>query len=230
MKAKLDFAAQLILGAMFVVFGLNGFFHFLPMPPMNDQANAFMGGLAGAGYFFPVLKGVEVLCGLALLARRFVPLALAELSKHLDVEASSNFYWSAPLERPEQGRFLNGVWRARTERSPRDVKFEILRPIEATLGRRRQADKHAARCIDLDLLMYGQRRLQEPDLILPDPEIPLRAFLWHPLRELLPQGQNVPGLAPDHPPSPCRQELQLAPEITEQLRLALHPSNKGTHR
>lgn len=177
-----------------------------------------------------MLNTIYIGVGSNLDPERFVPLALAELSRHLDVEASSNFYWSVPLERPEQGRFLNGVWRARTERSPREVKFEILRPIEATLGRRRRADKHAARCIDLDLLMYGQRQLQEPDLILPDPEIPLRAFLWHPLRELLPQGQNVPGLAPDHPPSPSRQGLELAPEITEQLRLALHPSNKGKHR
>jgi putative oxidoreductase len=80
MKAKLDLAAHLIFGAMFLVFGLNGFFNFLPMPPMSDQANAFMGGLAGAGYFFPLLKGVEVICGLALLTRRFVPLALLILA------------------------------------------------------------------------------------------------------------------------------------------------------
>jgi 2-amino-4-hydroxy-6-hydroxymethyldihydropteridine diphosphokinase len=174
-----------------------------------------------------VLTTIYIGVGSNLDPERSVPLALAALAPQLEIEASSNFYWSAPLERPEQERFLNGVWRARTDRSPRQVKFEILRPTEATLGRRRQADKHAARSIDLDLLMHGQCQLQEPDLILPDPEIPLRDFLWQPLSELLPPGQSVPGFSPDHPPAKCPQRLELAPEITEQLRLALHPARKG---
>ena len=174
-----------------------------------------------------MLTTIYIGVGSNLEPERFVPLALVELSRHLDVEVSSNFYWSAPLERPEQGRFLNGVWRALTDLSPRQVKFEILRPAEATLGRRRQADKHAARSIDLDLLMHGQCQLEEPDLILPDPEILLRAFLWQPLSELLPLGQSVPGFSPDHLPAACPQGLELAPKITEQLRLALHPARKG---
>ena len=43
---------------------------------MGEAAGAFLGALAGAGYFFPVLSGVKVLAGLALLSNRFVPLAL----------------------------------------------------------------------------------------------------------------------------------------------------------
>ena len=69
------------LGLIFFVFGLNGFLHFLPNPPPpGGPALAFMGGLAATGYFFPLLKGVEVASGLLLLTNRFVPLALTLLA------------------------------------------------------------------------------------------------------------------------------------------------------
>ncbi|MEM7249728.1 MAG: DoxX family protein [Acidobacteriota bacterium] len=73
-------AARLLLGLVFTVFGLNGFLNFLPMPPHEGNAAAFIGGLAAAGYFFPLLKATEVLVGIALLANRFVPLALVVLA------------------------------------------------------------------------------------------------------------------------------------------------------
>ncbi len=72
--------ARIILGLAFAVFGLNGFLHFLPTPPYDGPAGQFLGGLAAAGYFFPLLKGTEVLVGLALLGNRFVPLALTILA------------------------------------------------------------------------------------------------------------------------------------------------------
>jgi hypothetical protein len=74
---KLPSVARVLLGLTFFVFGLNGFLQFLPQPPMPAAAGAFLGGLAGAGYFFPLLKGTEVIVGALLLANRFVPLALA---------------------------------------------------------------------------------------------------------------------------------------------------------
>src|SRR5580658_5438928 len=70
-------AARLLLGLVFVVFGLNGFLQFLPMPPAPDKALAFMGALAASGYMFPLIKSVEVVGGALLLSNRFVPLALA---------------------------------------------------------------------------------------------------------------------------------------------------------
>lgn len=73
-------AARLLLGAIFTVFGLNGFLHFLPQPPIAGTAAAFIGGLGASGYFFPLLKGTEVLAGLLLLSNRFVPLALTVLA------------------------------------------------------------------------------------------------------------------------------------------------------
>lgn len=77
-KAKT--AARLLLGAVFFVFGLNGFLHFIPQPPPSGAALSFVGGLAASGYFFPLLKGTEVLAGLALLSNRYVPLALTVLA------------------------------------------------------------------------------------------------------------------------------------------------------
>jgi hypothetical protein len=77
-KAKT--AARLLLGAIFFVFGLNGFLHFLPQPPHAGLAAAFLGGLGASGYFFPLLKGTEVIVGLLLLSNRFVPLALTVLA------------------------------------------------------------------------------------------------------------------------------------------------------
>ncbi len=72
--------ARYILGLVFFVFGLNGFFHFIPFGDMPDAATAYMGALMATGYFFPVLKGTEVVCGALLLAGRFVPLALVVLA------------------------------------------------------------------------------------------------------------------------------------------------------
>ena len=65
---------------MFTVFGLNGFLHFLPMQPTPGPAGDFAMALLATGYFFPVLKTVEVISGLLLLSGRLVPLALVLLA------------------------------------------------------------------------------------------------------------------------------------------------------
>lgn len=75
-------AARILLGLIFVVFGLNGMMAvftgsgFLPMPPMPEAAGKFMMGLASSGYMFPVIKVLEVLCGLALVLGMWAPFAL----------------------------------------------------------------------------------------------------------------------------------------------------------
>lgn len=73
-------AARLLLGLVFVVFGLNFFLHFLPMPPIDGPAAAFFGGLVASGYLLPTVKVIEVVAGAALLGNRFVPLALTLLA------------------------------------------------------------------------------------------------------------------------------------------------------
>jgi putative oxidoreductase len=73
-------AARLLLGLIFFVFGLNFFFHFIPQQMPPGPAANFAGALFAAGYFFPMLKTIETLSGLALLANRFVPLAVTVLA------------------------------------------------------------------------------------------------------------------------------------------------------
>ena len=80
MNAKVLLAARILLGLIFFVFGLNGFLQFLPQPPMAGAAGAFAGALAATGYMFPLIKGVEVVCGALLLLGQFVPLALVLLA------------------------------------------------------------------------------------------------------------------------------------------------------
>ena len=69
--------ARLLLGLAFTVFGLNGFFHFLPQPPFptGSPAEQFTGAMATTGYLL-VVFAVQLACGLVLLSGFFVPLAL----------------------------------------------------------------------------------------------------------------------------------------------------------
>lgn len=81
MMSKVSMASRYILGLIFFVFGLNGFLNFIPTPPMEPSpATSFFEAMMGLGYFFPFLKGTEVVCGLLLLSGFFVPLALIILS------------------------------------------------------------------------------------------------------------------------------------------------------
>lgn len=74
--------ARVLMGLMFLVFGLNGFLHFIPEPktPMPEGAAAFAGALMKSGYMFPLVMGTQLTVGILLLVNRFVPLALALLA------------------------------------------------------------------------------------------------------------------------------------------------------
>ena len=71
--------ARIVLGLIFVVFGLNGFLHFITQPEMPQAAIAFFGGLAAAGYMLPLLFGTQIVGGV-LLFIGMVPLALLILA------------------------------------------------------------------------------------------------------------------------------------------------------
>ena len=77
---KAPLIARVLLGLIFTVFGLNGFFNFIPVPPMPEAAGSFMGALAATGYMLPLIKATEVVCGVLLLIGRWVPLALVVLA------------------------------------------------------------------------------------------------------------------------------------------------------
>lgn len=79
-SSKLPSITRVVLGLAFFVFGLNGFLHFLPQPPMSGPPADFAGALFATGYMFPLIKGTEVVASLLLLSNRYVPLALAVLA------------------------------------------------------------------------------------------------------------------------------------------------------
>lgn len=70
--------ARILLGLLFLVFGLNGFLHIIPMPPPTGVAAQYMGALFVSHYLAAVFF-VQVIGGILLLANRFVPLALTLL-------------------------------------------------------------------------------------------------------------------------------------------------------
>lgn len=70
--------ARVLLGLVFVVFGLNAFLHFIPQPPPDGQAAAFAGAMFASGYFH-VVAALQIAGGLLLLSGRFIPLALVLL-------------------------------------------------------------------------------------------------------------------------------------------------------
>jgi putative oxidoreductase len=67
--------ARILLGLVFLVFGLNGFLHFIPMPPPAGLAGQYMGALFVSHYLVVVFL-LQVVGGALLLVNRFVPLAL----------------------------------------------------------------------------------------------------------------------------------------------------------
>ncbi len=72
---KLHAAARVVFGLGFFIFGLNGFLQFMPTPPVTPEAGALLGAFAKTGYFFPMIKIIEIVVGGLLLANLFAPLA-----------------------------------------------------------------------------------------------------------------------------------------------------------
>jgi hypothetical protein len=70
--------SQFLLGLIFFVFGLNGFLHFIPMPPPSGVAGQFLGAMFVAKYLL-VVSGLQVISGTLLLINRYVPAALTIL-------------------------------------------------------------------------------------------------------------------------------------------------------
>jgi putative oxidoreductase len=81
MKTKFTIAARILLGLVFFASGLMGLFNMVPPPPnLPEKLQAFNSGLMASGYFFPLLKATETICGLLLISGFFVPLALVVLA------------------------------------------------------------------------------------------------------------------------------------------------------
>jgi 2-amino-4-hydroxy-6-hydroxymethyldihydropteridine diphosphokinase len=151
---------------------------------------------------------------------RHVVAALRELLGREPVVGCSTFYATAPLDRPDQGWFANGVWKVATRRQADELKRSVLTEIERQLGRVRTADPHAARTVDLDLIIYGTQVIERDGLVIPDPDIRRRAFIAVPLLELAPElvlpdtGEALASL----PVAQRHTGLQVLDQLTHQLK------------
>ncbi len=101
------------------------------------------------------------------------------------VAALSPIFETDPVGPPPQGAYLNAVVRIETALAPRALLDGLL-SIEHAAGRERGA-RNAPRTLDLDLLLYGDRIVDEPGLSVPHPRLAERAFILEPLAALAPQ-------------------------------------------
>lgn len=107
------------------------------------------------------------------------------------VVAVSSMRETDPVGITEQPRFLNGALALDTTLTPRELLDRLLQ-VERVLGRVRDGTRWGPRTIDLDLLLYGEERLDEPGLRVPHPRLAERRFALEPLAELDPEAV-VPG-------------------------------------
>lgn len=71
MKDKVFLGIQILTGLLLVVFGLNKFLNFIPMPPPSAEMGAFMGALFATGYFMKLVAVVEILAGFSFITNKF---------------------------------------------------------------------------------------------------------------------------------------------------------------
>ncbi|ODS64800.1 MAG: 2-amino-4-hydroxy-6-hydroxymethyldihydropteridine diphosphokinase [Arenimonas sp. SCN 70-307] len=130
--------------------------------------------------------------------RATVAAALAALDAHpgIRVLGRSRFYRTPAWGVTDQPDFINGVVALDTTLSPREL-LDVLLATELAFGRDRgdDAPRWGPRTLDLDLLAYADRVLDEPGLCLPHPRLHERAFVLVPLAEIAP-ALTVPGRGP----------------------------------
>ena len=115
---------------------------------------------------------------------RQIEAAFSELAKLADTQlvARSSLWKNPPLGPQEQPDFVNAAAGLLTTRAPQDF-LAALQDIERRMGRTEPALHWGPRVIDLDLLVFGDRRSDEPGLSLPHPGLPQRNFVLYPLAE-----------------------------------------------
>lgn len=96
--------------------------------------------------------------------------------------AASTVEETAPLARMDQPAYLNQMVLLETRLEPHRL-LEALQAIEQERGRVR-TERWGPRTLDLDIVTFGQRRIHEPDLVVPHPELPNRDFWQRELSEL----------------------------------------------
>jgi 2-amino-4-hydroxy-6-hydroxymethyldihydropteridine diphosphokinase len=113
-------------------------------------------------------------------------LALRRLQTLARLEEVSSLYETQPQGVTDQPLFLNAVCRVTTGLEP-PALLRFLKNVEWEIGRRPGGEPWGPRPIDLDILLYDDRVLDTPDLKVPHPRLPERAFVLVPLCELAPE-------------------------------------------
>lgn len=108
--------------------------------------------------------------------------------REVKLVAVSSLYRTEPVGLKEQPWFLNGVIQMETSMSPLEL-LEALQLIEARMGRVRGIPM-GPRVIDLDLLLVGEKVIQERGLVLPHPRMHHRRFVLEPLVEIAPGARH----------------------------------------
>jgi 2-amino-4-hydroxy-6-hydroxymethyldihydropteridine diphosphokinase len=95
----------------------------------------------------------------------------------------SSVYETDPVGPPPQEPYLNAAARFETSLAA-EVLLSRLLAIESEQARRRTAERFGPRTLDLDLLLFGDRSIGEPGLVVPHPRMHRRAFVLEPLSEI----------------------------------------------
>lgn len=107
---------------------------------------------------------------------------LVKLIKGVKMVGASSIYETKPQGGPAQGKFLNGVFKIKTMQNPFNL-LEEFQKIEKHLGRKRKI-KNGPRMIDLDILLFGDKKVNSKNLKIPHPRMHKREFVLRGLREL----------------------------------------------
>ncbi len=114
----------------------------------------------------------------------------------LPVVRASRFYRTEPVGGPPQAWFVNAVAELSVEDDPQDL-LRVCRSIESRHGRHRKmrSERNAPRTLDLDILLFGARIVDSPELTIPHPRFRERRFVLVPMVEIAPEVQDpVSGL------------------------------------
>lgn len=143
----------------------------------------------------PVIAYVGVGSNLEQPAKQ-VAVALHRLAAWPGVSSlrASRLYRSRPWGQREQPGFINAVAELTCVGGAAELMRGLL-VIEREAGRVRGGERWGPRILDLDLLLFGEERVDTPELVLPHPRIGERAFVLLPLAELAP-GLVLPGAGP----------------------------------
>jgi len=105
-----------------------------------------------------------------------------------EVVVISSFYETEPVEFTAQPWFLNCAVAFDTDKTPKQLLTSIL-DIEQQLGRRR-AQKKGPRTIDIDILLFGDRIVDDRSLTIPHPALHERRFVLEPFAEIAPDARH----------------------------------------